>query len=124
VYTDQSFIVEDKYKDGNPHTLSFGLRINVDTAKGFFEFYRTWWDSIECVSSICDGGGLLEGDFNQDCFVDIYDLRLAADLWLAEIPSSDPYNLYKDDDIDDNGIINFLDLTILADNWLMSSYPE
>jgi len=124
VHTDQSFTVEDKYKDGNSHTLSFGLRINVDTANGFFEFYHTWWDSIECINSICDGSDLLDGDFNQDCFVDIYDLRLAADVWLVEVPSSDQYNLYKDDDIDDNGIINFLDLSILADNWLLSSYPE
>ncbi len=122
VHTDQSFAVEDKYKDGNPHTLSFGLKINVDTENGFFEFYHTWWDSIEFT--FCNGGGLLDGDFNRDCYVDIYDLRLAADVWLAEVPASDQYNLYKDDDIDNNGIINFLDLSVLADNWLLSSYPE
>jgi len=40
------------------------------------------------------------------------------------VPASDQYNLYKDDDIDNNGIINFLDLSVLADNWLLSSYPE
>jgi hypothetical protein len=123
VYLDQSFTIEDKYKDDNLHTLSFGLRINVDAANGFFEFYRSWWDSIECTHIICGGGGLLEGDFNQDCYVDIYDLQLAADVWLAEVPASDQYNLYKGDDIDTNGIVNFLDLSILADNWLLSSYP-
>lgn len=121
---DQSFKIDSKYKDDNPHTLSLGLRINVDTENGFFEFYRAWWDSIECTNIICDGGGLLDGDFNQDCYVDIYDLQLAADVWLAEVPASDIYNLYKGDDIDNNGIVNFLDFSILAGNWLLNSYPE
>ncbi len=124
VYLDESFKIDSKYKDDNPHTLSFGLRINVDTADGFYEFYRSWWDSIECTHIICDGHGLLDGDFNQDCYVDIYDLQLAADVWLAEVPASDIYNLYKGDDIDNNGIVNFLDFSILAGNWLLSSYPE
>ncbi len=122
-YLDQSFPVEDKYRDGNLHKLSFGLRINVDAAGGFSEFYRSWWDSIECTY-ICGGGGLLAGDFNLDCYVDIYDLQLAADAWLAEVPASDQYNLYKGDDIDTNGIVNFFDFSIFADNWLLSSYLE
>jgi hypothetical protein len=123
-YIDQSFPIESKYKDDNLHTLSLGLKINVDTENGFFEFYRTWWDSIECTNIICGGDGLLDGDFNQDCYVDIYDLQLAADVWLAEVPASDIYNLYKGDDIDTNGIVNFLDFSILAGNWLLSSYQE
>jgi hypothetical protein len=122
-YIGQSYAVEDKYRDGNPHRLSFGLRINIDTAEGFSDFYRVWWDSIAC-SIHCDGGGLLAGDFDRDCRVDANDLQRAADAWLLEVESGDKYNLYRDDDLAGIGIINFYDLAILADNWLLTSYLE
>jgi len=123
VYTGQGYAVEDKYRDEKPHKLSFGLRVNVDTEKGFVEFYRVWWDSINCVI-YCGGGGLLAGDFNRDCFVDMNDLEQAADLWLHEVDSYDKHNLFRDDDLAGYGTINFFDLAILADNWLLRSYKE
>ncbi|HCO94161.1 MAG TPA: hypothetical protein DIU00_09455 [Phycisphaerales bacterium] len=122
-YTGQSYAVEDKYRDGEPHKLSFSLRINIDTEGGFFEFYRVWWDSIECVI-YCDGGGFLAGDFNRDCYVDASDLQQAADVWLLEVESDDKHNLFRDDDLAGFGTINFFDLAILADNWLHRSYKE
>ena len=122
-YSDQSYAVEDKYRDGSPHKLSFGLRINIDTQAGFFEFYRVWWDSIDCVI-YCDGGGFLAGDFNRDCYVDVNDLEQVSDVWLLEVDSGDKYNLYRDDDLDGFGTINFFDLAILSDSWLHSSYIE
>ena len=122
-YIGQSYAVEDKYRDGNPHKISFGLRINIDTAAGFFEFYRVRWDSIECVI-VCDGGGLLAGDFNRDCYVDVNDLQQVADVWLFEVDSGDKHNLYREDDLAGFGTINFFDLAILADNWLLSSFME
>lgn len=122
-YTGQSYAVEDKYRDGNPHKLSFGLRINIDTSAGFIEFYRVWWDSIECVI-YCDGGGLLAGDFNRDCYVDANDLQQVTDVWLLDVGSDDEHNLFRDDDFDGFGTINFFDLAILADNWLLSSLME
>jgi hypothetical protein len=122
-YIGQSYAVDDKYRDGNPHKLSVGLRINVDTQSGFFEFYRVRWDSIDCVI-YCDGGGLLAGDFNRDCRVDANDLQQAADLWLLEVESTDKYNLFRDDDLEGIGTINFYDLAILADNWLLTSHIE
>ena len=123
VYTGQSYAVEDRYRDEKPHKLSFGLRINVDTESGFFEFYRVWWDSIECVI-YCGGGGFLAGDFNRDCVVDVDDLDQASDVWLLEVVSDDKYNLFRDDDLAGFGTINFYDLAILADNWLQTSYQE
>ena len=123
VYTGQSYAVEDKYRDEKPHKLSFGLRINVDTANGFFEFYRIWWDSIDCVI-FCDGGGFLAGDFNRDCHVDANDLQQVLDVWLLEVDSGDKHNLFPDDDLAGFGTINFFDLAILADNWLQSSFKE
>jgi hypothetical protein len=122
-YVGQSYAVEDKYRDGNPHKLSIGLKINVDTAAGFSEFYRVWWDSIKCVI-YCDGGGLLAGDFNRDCYIDVNDLELVTDLWLHEVDSNDKYNLFRDDDSAGFGTINFFDFAILADNWLLRSYQE
>jgi hypothetical protein len=122
-YIGQSYDVEDKFRDGNPHKLSVSLRINIDTQSGFFEFYRARWDSIDCVI-FCDGGGLLAGDFNRDCLVDVSDLQQVADVWLLQVESADKYNLYRDDDIEGVGTINFYDLTILSDNWLLDSYLE
>ena len=122
-YIDQSYAVENKFRDGNPHKLSVGLRINVNTQSGFFEFYRVRWDSINCVI-YCEGGGLLPGDFNRDCLVDANDLQQVADVWLLEVESSDKYNLFRDDDLAGIGTINFYDLAILADNWLLTSYIE
>jgi len=122
-YTGQSYTVEDKYKDENPHKLSFGLRINIGTEDGFSEFYRVWWDSIDC-GIYCGGGGLLAGDFNRDCLVDMNDLQQVSDIWLLEVDSDDEHNLFRDDDLAGYGTINFFDLAILADNWLGSSYKE
>lgn len=122
-YIGQSYAVEEKYRDGNPHKLSLGLRINIATQSGFFEFYRVRWDSINCIV-YCDGGGLLAGDFNRDCLVDANDLQQVADAWLLEVESTDKYNLFRDDDLAGIGTINFYDLAILADNWLLTSYME
>jgi hypothetical protein len=123
VYLDQSYAVEDKYRDGNLHTLSFGLIINADAPNGFFEFYRAWWDNIDC-GLFCNGGGILPGDFNRDCYVDITDMQQMADLWLAELPASDWLNLVSDDDVDEIGFVNFLDFSAFADNWLLSSFVQ
>lgn len=122
-YTGQSYAVEDKYRDENPHKLSFGLKIKIDTEAGFFEFYSVWWDSIDCAK-YCGGGGFLAGDFNRDCYVDVNDLEQAMDVWLLEVDSGDKYNLSRDDDLVGVGTINFFDLAILAGNWLGSSYKE
>ncbi len=123
VHRDQAYAVEDKYRDGNSHTLSVGVKINVDAPGGFFEKYRVWWDSIGCTV-FCNGGGLLAGDFNQDCRVDINDLKLGAAVWLSEVPSYDRHNLFRDDDLVGYGTMNFSDLAIFAQNWLRSSYKD
>ena len=122
-YIGQSYAVQDKFRDGNPHKLSLGLRVNIDTQSGFSDFYLVRWDSIDCVI-FCDGGGLLPGDFNRDCRVDASDLQQAADVWLLEVEPGNKYNLFRDDDLGGIGTINFFDLAILADNWLLTSYIE
>jgi hypothetical protein len=123
IYAGQSYAVQDRYRDENTHKLSFGLKINIDKAEGFFEFYRVWWDSIKCVI-FCGGGGLLAGDFNRDCRIDANDLQQTADLWLLEVDSGDEHNLFREDDLAGIGTIDFFDFAILADNWLRSSYQQ
>jgi len=123
VYLDQVYAVENKYRDGEMHALSLGLRISRDIPAGLPDFYRSWWDSVECTF-FCGGGGLLAGDFNRDCRVDVKDLELAADAWLAVVPFDDRYNLFKDDGLEPYGIVDFFDFSILAGNWLLNSYPQ
>jgi hypothetical protein len=116
VYSGQIYAVEDKYRDENLHKLSFGLRINVDADNGFFDFYRVWWDSIACVLH-CGGGGLLAGDFNRDCSVDINDLKIAAAGWLDEVNTYDRRNLFRSDDSPGYGTINLSDFAVYAEGW-------
>ena len=122
-YRDQVYAVEDKYRDGQPHTLALGLRMNTDIRLWIKSVYQSEWDIVDCVI-YCDGGGLLAGDFNRDCHVDVNDLEQMSDVWLLEVDSDDKHNLYRDDDLAGFGTINFFDLAILADNWLGSSYKE
>ncbi len=120
-YLGQAYVVEARFKDGSPHKLSMGLRINV--AEMLFERYAAYWDFFECVS-YCDGNGLLAGDFNRDCFVDANDLQLMTDVWLEEVGLYDPYNLFRFSEVDLNGVVNFLDFTVFAENWLGNSYEQ
>jgi hypothetical protein len=120
-YYDQAYTVENTYKDGQPHLLSFGIRINV--SEYLSPAYYTYWDDIKCAV-YCGGGGLLAGDFNRDCFVDANDLELLTEVWLDPVAPNDKRNLFHGDDSPDYGTINFLDFAIFADTWLSSSYIE
>jgi hypothetical protein len=113
-YLDQVYTVDDKYKDGQPHLLSFGMRVNV--AEKLWERYYTYWDSIGCTL-YCGGGGLLTGDFNRDCFVDANDLEIIAQLWLEEVKPDEKCNLFHGDDFAGSGAIDFRDFAVFADRW-------
>ena len=113
-YYNQTYTVEDKYKVAGPNTLSFGMRVNVDGQLD--DFYETQWDFIWFYDLPCRGGGLLAGDFDRDCYVDMKDLKMFTDVWLDEVDPNDKYNLFQDK-LDPNGIINFLDFAIFADSW-------
>jgi len=118
-YYDQVYAVEDKYRDGQMHKLSLGIRVKVSGT--LWLRYVSHWDYIECTD-FCGGNGLLAGDFDHDCYVDMNDLKSMGDVWLDEPASYDRHNLYKGDDVDSVAIINFLDFAVFADNWLQSSY--
>jgi hypothetical protein len=121
-YYDQIYTVEDKYRDGAQHTVSFGIRAKV--SEMLYVFYVTKWDYIECTE-FCGGGGLLAGDFDHNCYVDINDLELFAEVWLSEVEKYDRYNLFKGDDgADDGGTVTFSDFAVFGLNWQQSSYIE
>lgn len=50
------------------------------------------------------------------------DVGTFAEKWLDEVEPDDQHNLFKDDDIVPNGIVNFFDFVVFAGNWLGSSY--
>lgn len=113
-YLDQAYTVDEKYKDGLPHILSLGMRVNV--AEKLRPSYITHWDAVGCTL-FCGGGALLTGDFNRDCFVDANDLEIIAQLWLEEVRPDEKCNLFHGDDFAGTGVIDFRDFAVFADRW-------
>ncbi|MBN1508239.1 MAG: nitroreductase family protein [Sedimentisphaerales bacterium] len=68
-----------------------------------------------------DLGILLEGDANRDNTIDLGDCAILSAFWLASVDQPQ-YDLRAD--FDRNGLVNAADLSLLADNWLMSSPIE
>ena len=120
-YLDRSCVIDDQYRDGQPHRLALGLKMN--TGGMFFEQYISEWDAIECSLSP-DDGEPLAGDFDADDFVGVEDLMMMATLWLVDIPSDSPYNLSGYDDVEADGIVNFYDLAVFGDNWRTGTIQE
>jgi len=118
VYSDQVYVVEDKYRGEGLHTLSLGMRMNIEAYYWVQWLYRTHWDMVDC-NLYCGGAGPVEGDIDGDCCVDANDLKLLAELWLSnDVDPNDPANL---SDIGDNPnidtIIDFRDFAVYADDW-------
>jgi hypothetical protein len=115
-YFSQVCPIDDKYRTLGTHELSLGLRINV--SEWLWKHYYARWDFIEALV-FCGGGGLLPGDFNRDCFVDVNDLMAMATVWLDEVAADSLYNLSGVDDDGENpvGTVNFFDLAVLGGSW-------
>lgn len=113
-YPGRIYAVGNKYRDGQPHTLSLGIRVNV--AEQLWDRHITDWDFVECTL-YCGGGGLLQGDFNRDCYVDMTDLIEVAYSWLDEVRPHDRFNLSRTDDTEGYGSINLLDFAVYANRW-------
>lgn len=94
------------------HKLSLGIRINV--AGELSTIHYALWDSVEFA---CGGSGFLDGDFDRDCYVDMNDLRILVDVWLDKVEPVYKCNLFRGDDIEPYGIINFLDFALFAGGW-------
>ncbi len=113
-YFAQEYMLSDEQRSGE-HELAMVLRID---ASGWIENYITQWDNFELVY-YCNGGGLLPGDFNRDCFVDMNDVRLLAEVWAADgVGTGDARNMYNGDDIEGMAFINFYDLAAMLETWV------
>jgi hypothetical protein len=82
-----------------------------------YEQYFTDWDNFDCTV-FCNGGGLLSGDVNRDCYVDILDLQSLADIWLAPVDPQDGRNLSNVDDQEGFATIDFFDFALYGGEWV------
>lgn len=76
---------------------------------------------ISALQTSVDLGTLLEGDVNQDNIVDFDDYAVLSTCWLA---SKDQAEYNAGADFDRNGLINAVDLSLFAANWLKTSPVE
>ena len=107
--------------DRKLHKLSLGIKSDVNEASVDVDtMYYTHWDSVR-LNCHCGGFGFLLEDFSRDCYVDMSDLQMLASVWLDDIvPENDPngrYNLYRNDEIEPHGFMNFFDFAVFADVW-------
>jgi hypothetical protein len=110
-YLDRVYVVAEKYKDANSHTLSLGLRVNQDDWLGTIS-YVTKWDLVR-FDTHCGGFGYLSQDFARDCYIDELDLAVLAKQWLEDV--NEVYDLFKD------GVFNFNDYDLFAQFWMANS---
>lgn len=107
---------DEKFRTGDPHKLSLGIRVEVsDRIRGR---YITHWDVVDC-NLYCGGAGPVEGDIDGDCCVDANDLKILADMWLADaVDPNDPANLSHDgDELTSFATIDFRDFAVYAGGW-------
>ena len=144
-YLNQIVDVDEIYKDANSHTLSLAMRVDVTGPEWYFQ-YLAQWDFVK-FDTYCGGFGYLPEDLNLDCYVDMLDLKLLSEQWLAEelnleydlfadeeliinLPDFATFAFYWQDqncaqsnwcegsDFDRSGAVDFADLVIFADHWL------
>ncbi len=119
VYLDETIDLtgNPEYKDGALHRLTFALKANQTDAYPLTEYYAKL-DFIG-FDTHCRGGiGFLTTDFNQDCYVDEYDLSMFADHWLDETQDPNIYNLFGSNDV------NMPDYAVFANDWMETTYGQ
>ena len=83
---------------------------------GLDEFVRLYLRIQPCETAQSEPGfEFLNGDINQDCDVDIYDLMSIVSNWLASGPG-------LDGDLDGDNDVNLEDFALFAGNWLETNY--
>jgi len=104
--------------DRKLHKLSLGIKADVNEALLDVDtLYYALWDLIE-FNCHCGGFGFLLEDFSRNCYVDMSDLGMLANVWSNDIASEDDpnnrYNLYRNDEISPYGTINFFDYAVFS----------
>ncbi len=100
--------------DTGLHTLSLAMRAN--NSGMYITKYLVRWDFVK-FDAHCGGFGYLWEDLNLDCNVDMLDLEMLAEQWLAEDPNEE-YDLFQD------GIVNLRDFAFFADSWVCNTSWE
>jgi hypothetical protein len=108
VIESDSFI---QFLDHSEYTLTLALESDVTDA--FITRYIAVWDFVK-FDKYCGGLGFLDGDLNQDCFVNFVDLAVLGLSWMNE-PASLKDDLYED------GIVDEYDLELFAEDWLYNT---
>ena len=116
-YLKQIVDVNEVYKDTNSHTLSLAMRVD-ETGTEWYFLYLAQWDFVK-FDTYCGGFGYLPEDLNLDCYVDMLDLKLLSEQWLAEEMNSE-YDLYPDEEL----IINLPDFATFASYWQDQNCPQ
>lgn len=110
-------------KDLDPNDYA-ALAPDQDTGEKWIQYIKVqsfYNGEIDGFSDVAGGGDYRHpvGDLNVDCSVNYADLALFCGYWLAEISSpSEPAVIA---DIYEDGIVNFYDWALMADNWLKCS---
>jgi len=107
-YPDQFYVIDEKYKDGNSHALSLGLRANKEGTP--WVEYSTRWDSVR----LCGDMDYLPSDPDYDCLADFSD-PLTCDP--ADNPNCGPVEL-EPLDFDNDGVVGPYELFALSSDWL------
>jgi hypothetical protein len=96
-----------------------------ETDEGLYElkfFISDYSDAVfESYLAVDDLGiciGEEYGDIYEDCQVDFLDVSILAKYWLEDCP--DP-NLCENADLDLSGVVDYNDLGVIGDNWLLTS---
>lgn len=87
------------------------VRWGMGTTDGFFQ-YSGWNIDDVTVTGAVPSTGILAGDFEPDCDVDVNDLTLLISYWLADCGDCGGVDLIVD------GIVDLADFQALANNWL------
>ncbi|MHC4457121.1 MAG: LamG domain-containing protein [Planctomycetota bacterium] len=114
-YLNQVYTIDEKYKDEDLHKLSLGIRVNVSGYPDPDIEYHAQWDFVK-FDAHCGGFGYLPKDLNFDCYVDVNDLKLLTEQWLANDPNW-KYDMFEDDE----NIFNFRDVAAFADYWMTNT---
>jgi hypothetical protein len=116
-YRNQMYSVNPMYNDNILHKLALILRINVAGTRPLI--YIADWDNIG-FDYACGDYDFPTGDFNHDCVVDFRDYAVLAGEWLNGTDPCNPNHicdLYKGDESQSYGVINFRDFAIYAEGW-------
>jgi len=135
VYFGTSFADVNNADVGNPLGVYKGVRdVNNFSPEGPLDTNTTYYWRIDEVNDAntdspwkgnvwrftttpCPvGGSDFPGNFNDDCIVDLFDLKIFTQEWLTVGVLADIYPEPPD------GIVDFSDFAVLAENWLVEQF--